>query len=571
MRHHLDEFSVTDVRHTLEEAWRIVRQRRWMFVFPFCIAMTAAMLCSFMVPRLYTARTIIKREHDPVFANMMGSSWTRPYVQIRERMDTDLRDPQAIAEVFEELDLPEGLERFEDGKLVPASAAARRALVDRTVEGLTIESLTTSPDRDVMAINLTTSDPKHAQNILRVIRDKYMATARARTVEVLHSAEEFFKGESERCRLELAVLHRRLVEYELKYPGINPDLSDPSRTEQTALVVERVDLERRLNDLRLKGQQLERRLAAATGSEVDLGPSAEQVVAVEPNPRYMELKQDINRLLREIAEKKTLRGMTDQHPDIRQLWITLAMRQDELTTTPREQWAVSEFADIGPIESGEPSLASQIEVQLADLEAKTAVHESRLAAIGDQIAGIDRRRAFAVEPRQDYLELKRKAQRLRAELESWQQNLGPIQRIFLVEDRDRTIHFATVQDVAAVTRPSSPNANLVVVVCVIIGVAIGALFVLLSEFLDRSYRTVKHLKTSLGLPVVESIDEIVTQAVLRRRLVRGLVLRPAAALICVSAMVVAGTMAYLSIERPAKYELLKAAPLRAYQSFIGRS
>jgi uncharacterized protein involved in exopolysaccharide biosynthesis len=571
MRHHLDEFSVTDIRHTLEEGWRIVRHRRWMFIFPFCIATTVAMLCSFMVPRLYTARTVIKREHDPVFANMMGTSWTRPYVQIRERMDVDLRDSKAIAAVLEDLDLPEGLERFEDGQLTPASAAARQALVGRIAAGMNIETLTSSTDRDVVAIEMTSSDPKHLQSILRSIRDKYMTTARTKTVEVLRSAEEFFKAESERCRLQLNSLQRRLIEYELKYPGINPDLPDPSRTEQTALVVERVDLERRLNDLRLKRQQLQEKLAGASESDADSGLPDGQVVALEPNPRYMELKQEINRLLREISEKKTLSGMTDQHPDIRQLWITLAMRQEELGATPREREATWEYADPGATEPGGPSLASRIEARLADFSAQTAVHESRQAAIQNQVAGIERARALALEPRQDYLELQRQAQRLRTELESWQQNLGPIQHIFTVEDRNRTIHFATVQDATAVTKPSSPNAKLVAVVCALIGVAIGVLFVLLTELLDRSYRTVKHLKTSLGLPVVESIDEIVTEAVLRRRLVRGLILRPAAALVCISAMAVAGAMAYLSIEEPAKYEQLKSAPLRACQSFIGRS
>ncbi len=571
MRHHLDEFSVTDIRHTLEEGWRIVRHRRWLFIFPCCIATTAAMLCSLMVPRLYTARTVIKREHDPVFANMMGTNWTRPYVQIRERMDSDLRDPQAIAAVLEELDLPGGLERFEDGQLTPASTAARQDLVGRIAAGLNIEALTSSTDRDVVAIEMTTSDPEHLQIILRSIRDKYITTARAKTVEVLRDAEEFFRVESERCRLQLNSLQRRLVEYELKYPGINPDLSDPSRTEQTALVVERVDLERRLSDLKLKRQQLQEKLAGASESESDSGLPEGPVVALEPNPRHMELKQEINRLLREISDKKTLSGMTDQHPVIRQLCITLAMRQEELGTTPPEREATWEYADTGATEPGGPSLVSRLEAQLAEFTEQTAVHESRLAAIQNQVAGIERARAFALEPRQDYLELQRQAQCLRTELGTWQQNLGPIQHMFTVEDRNRTIHFATVQDAAAVTKPSSPNAKLVAVVCALIGVAVGALLVLLTELLDSSYRTVKHLKTSLGLPVVESIDEIVTEVVLRRRLVRGLILRPAAALVCISAMAVAGAMAYLSIERPAKYEQLKSAPLRAYQSFMGRS
>jgi hypothetical protein len=95
--------------------------------------------------------------------------------------------------------------------------------------------------------------------------------------------------------------------------------------------------------------------------------------------------------------------------------------------------------------------------------------------------------------------------------------------------------------------------------------------VLIAELLDRSYRTVKQLRTSLGIPVIEGIDEIVTRVLRRRRLVHRFLLMPTMAMLAVGAMFLAGALAYLSVESPGDYEMLKSSPQRVLRLFIGRS
>jgi len=117
-----------------------------------------------------------------------------------------------------------------------------------------------------------------------------------------------------------------------------------------------------------------------------------------------------------------------------------------------------------------------------------------------------------------------------------------------------------VQDVALGATPTSPDAKLVMMICFGIGLGAAILSVLLAELIDRSYRTVKQLSTSLGVPVIESIDEIVTRAIRRRRLFRRLVVMPALATILVAVTVLAGAMAYLSLERPGDFKWFKSSP-----------
>lgn len=572
MRHHLDEFTVTDFRHTLEVVWRVVRHRRWFFIFPFCIVSCLALVCSLYVPRWYTGSTVVKREQDPVFANMMGASWTHPYANIRDQMPAELKDIEGIEEVLNDLGLPEGSGRSASGELNPVDRAARRVLAQEIARGLSVQGLTSSAYCDVDAIKLKLRDAKHLPDILRGIRDRYVRVAKVKTVELLRDVEQFFRTESEKCRSELSGYNQRLVEYELKYTGIDPDAADPTRAEQMTLVVERVDLERRLDSLNAKRNQIERRLAdlVNAASAAAAGEAAGENVAYAPNLRYSELLREIRILQRQIAENKTLRGMTEEHPVIRQLQMSLALRRQELAEVPAKLTVAQTLDHVDDVVAGE-TLGRRLKRQVADNEAKAVGVASRLAAVRDQIATLNRGRAITAGARQDYVELKQEAAVVRAELDSWQQNLGPIEHIFMLEDRERTIHFSTAQEVATVTRPSSPDAKLVMLICFAIGAAVGVLFVLFTELMDQSYRTVKQLKSSLGIPVIESVDEIVTEALRRQRVIRYCVLRPAAALVCVSVMVIAGLMAYLSIEDPGGYETLRSAPLQAYHSVMGRS
>ncbi len=559
---------MTDIRHTIHEAWRIVRHRRWYFLFPFSIASAIALICSLWMPRSYEATTVIKREQDPVFASMMGTLWTEPYAQISKRMLADLRDEELIGEALDALRLPEGMTRGRDGDWTSASTAARERMTEEISKGVSIEALDSSSEREVYAIRMRMSDPSRLESILRAVRGEYLRQARGKTVTMLRDVLQFFRTETDRCREELGDLQRQMAAYELQYPGINPNQPDATRNEQATLLVERVGVGRRLDELRSQRMGIEAKLQRLKDSSREDGMDVDAVgLELGANPRYSALTDEIGALLREIAENKTLRGMTDQHPTIRQLRTRLGIRREELAVTPRMQTLASAAANsvlsIGDGRSGEMSVVSMMELEGSNLDGRIAVHESRLEAIAAELGRIGRGRTFAADRRHDYLKLEENAELVRTEMGSWQKNIGPIQHILLVEDKGRTVQFATVEDVRPVTRPFSPNATIVMLICIAIGAAVGALVALISELVDRSFRTVKQLKTTLGLPVIESIDEIVTEAARRRRLLKRFVMMPVATALCATAMLVSGTMAYMSLENPARYEHFKSSPLDA--------
>jgi len=569
MHHHqIDEFSVTDFRHTVHEVWRVVCVRRWLLLFPLCIVSSAAFLCSLWVPREYAATTIIKREHDPVFANMMKKGWIEPYEDIRRSLGREIANPAFIQEVLESHDLPEGLARFEDGAMRPESDALRQQWVKAVAGGLSTNVIEASAHRDIIEIALTMRDPAHMERILSAVRDQYIVFAQRKTVDVLKSVESFLRSEAAGCRQALAKLQRRRVEYELKYPGISPGAPDPRAVERSALEIERVNVERKLDDLAMRREALQTQLSAMTEGDGKAGDDDSPVMIEEPNPRHAELGQEVERLEREIAEGKTIRSMTDEHPEIKRNRALLAARREELSRMPRSIMISAKVAGDRTIRLEK---IESLKNELADTGTALAGMNGRLAALRENLDGIGRDRALAIEHRPAYLKLTNEIAQLAEQLVSWEQNIAPIEQVLYLEGRDRSVHFATVQAASVKSKPISPDLRLVMMICLGVGLGAAVLCVLLAELIDRSYRTVKQLSTSLGVPVIESIDEIVTAAAHRRQLWRKLVVMPALAALLVVATILAGAMAYISLDHSADFEIARSSPRQFLQVAGGQS
>ncbi|MFQ5500818.1 MAG: GumC family protein [Phycisphaerae bacterium] len=554
MQHHqIDEFSVTDIRHTIHEMWRVISMRRWYFVFPICAVSTIAFLCALMVPRMYRASTVIKREHDPVFETIGDEQWTQPYQEIRARIDEEIRNTAFLEDVLATLGLPEkpvARNQTSGDAYMPAAPAdpnARTALARKISQGLSTSTVDSMGNRELIRISLKMNDPTHIIEILRTVRNNYVRRARTMTIEIMEDVKGFLQAESVRCRDRLDRLQRQVVEYELKYPGINPNLPDPTNAEQSALMIERMEVERQREELAMKLEQAKTRMAQIAGVEGQPKVPPEPTFRAEPNPRYAELTAEIMRLRQEIADGRMLRGMTDAHPTIQSNRRQLEARQAELADTPRVLMVSAPRVDEPGVNLAEmDNLKSEIDGYASRID----VLKSRLERIREHLGAIDHRRILAMEHRREYMKVSTEATEWATKLAAWRKHIAPIQEALYLEDQDRSIHLATVQESTSVGAPVAPDSNFVMVICLGIGLAAAVIVVLSAELIDRSYRTVKQLSTSIGVPVIESIDEIMTAAMHRRRRFRHLVLMPAVGVFLLSAMVCSGAMVYLSLKEP---------------------
>jgi len=566
--HHLDEFSVSDLRHTVLETLRVLADRRWWFIIPFCVVATAAFIASHAIPRRYSTTTQFERRNDPVLAGLLGQRWTQPYEEQKGRINSDLKDRAGIVDVLSAMDLPAGLKRFPDGRLTPDSEKMRERFADEISAGLTAKFIESSANRDVVELTLTLGDQAHLPGILAALRDQYVENTRVKTVGVLRGALDFFQSEAERSTGALRELERKLADSEQKYPGVNPDAYDPIEAERTRLIAERNEHRRRIAEFIQEREQDARALARLIEKPEEAGTLAQPAeVQLVVNPRFAEITAEMKQIDREIEECVTAKQMTEQHPRVASLRAKRRSRAEELNTTPPRIPSTDRLVT-GAMNA--PMEENRIRSHIADLDARIAARNSDIVGIERHMLDLQTRREQALEHRQAYLDLRGRCADAKAELNAWQQQLVPIRHILTVESKNRGIHFQTREEPTAASRPSYPASLMVLSICLISGVVVGVIGMLLSELIDRSFRTTRQITTALGVPLIESIDEIVTAAIRKKRLVRRLVAVPVATFLMVFVMAIAGAMAYLSIEHPGDFDKLSRMPGRTVRGILGQ-
>ena len=126
-------------------------------------------------------------------------------------------------------------------------------------------------------------------------------------------------------------------------------------------------------------------------------------------------------------------------------------------------------------------------------------------------------------------------------------------RVLEIDDKDEGIEFITIDEAESSRRPISPKAQSILMLAFGVGLAFGACAVFLREFFDHTFHAASAVSFSLGVPVLEGIDEILLPADRRRLLARKLVMVPVGCAF-LSVLVVSGSLAYLSLEHPQRFK-----------------
>jgi hypothetical protein len=149
--------------------------------------------------------------------------------------------------------------------------------------------------------------------------------------------------------------------------------------------------------------------------------------------------------------------------------------------------------------------------------------------------------------------------------------LASIEPAIKAIEQGRLLQFSEGQPARGNAIPVSPKAMTVVLFALFAGIAAGALFVMLAEVFDSVFRSSGQVARALGLPMLEAIDEIVTTQDRRSIFLRRVVVMPVIMLTMLLLTGLAGSMAFLSIERPWTYQKIRKIPDAAIHLFAGET
>lgn len=518
-----------ETRGQLQDFLDVLRRRKWQVLLPalFVIAFGAAF--AVIVPKKYVVKTQV--ELRPVSVSVSSKDGANATFQIRARE----RVKKVVGELRNEryLTLPPD-ERNEFLLDVVDDVKVR---LDRAGDGVT----------SFVNIEYASVDPLWARTFLRALRDDWINDVVQRDRNKL--GDEKQKLFDEKLKLERQLLREEEAVTELKRKH-NISATQPvpgaegTRTEDpnfTRLVLNRAEIDRL--ETALERQKVERELAQKRLDELpEMLASEQQLVAGTTN------SAELDALDKEIAElEKELKRYRPEHPKFKKLRLELADKLDEREQATRIVTRSEVVSTPTPNPAREP-----LQRQVDDLESAIAANVATLTRMKASVAADQRTNA---ELQDVYEELRVKATLIGNLRESLRATSGryteKAQQLELVEGPLGN-PFSITEEVVPPPKPTEPNPLLIVAGAIVSGLALGVALSVLLEYSKNCFRSVHELSRVLVVPVLGSVDTILT-----RREVRLLAARRV--LVGVSSILLLASVAFVTWAWAKSPELLSTS------------
>lgn len=574
-----DDRPFAEIRRALNDGLRLLALHRWAFFVPFCLVTCGAFIASLYYPRTYTAMTGFEVRNDPVMSNLPLSAGVASFKYFRNTMVRDLTSSECMADVVEALGLLKDAQRDADGALTRDSIKRRDGLARQLGANLAITSSSPSELIDIVKITYTGPDPTIGRGLVDAVKKTYIRRTRNWIREFLSGQRDYFLRESQEASAELLDAQREETKLRLANPYINP--SDPG---SISARIAQLEIERRELQLRKReceGEITVQRQAIASlepaqrmaseettaGQETPLSPAAQNIVA-----RVQDLQSKVLKL-------RDSRGMTDQHPEIRDL-LAQRVELEELLMKQKETDAQTATL-VGPPDGTSPIWLA-VSAENAPAHAERTRVSMQIAALADKLRDIDagldtnertlgdlnKAKSELFEKQEEFGECLARVTKARQRFAQVGTTLSTIEPAIKAAEQDRLLQFSEGQPAHGSVMPISPKAATIVLLALVAGAVSGVLFVVLAEVLDHVFRSSSQVGRSLGLPILEAIDEIVTGNDRRRLLIQHAVVSPLMILLFVVCTGLTGSMAYLSITQPWTYQRIRNIPNAALNLFI---
>ncbi len=560
-----------DLRNTVSECTRIVRQRWRLAAIGLSIVASVAFWYSQYLPREYSAQTLFERRDDVVLQNLVRKNSPYGFEHLKTTMKMDMIGSRAMARALANV----GLVPADQIKLDGALTETERGLVDAAVGRYRLQPeiglLHSTSSLDTIRLTCHANDPIVARKVVVALRDGYIEHVRTRIREILEGTKAFFEEEVANIRRRVQQADERLLAQTAEFEGLDPtDLVSAGnrlemlRSRRDTLFQEKAGLEA---DIAAREAFLEN--APVPYALQEETPTSQPVAVKDqalgrPSAAEAKLDEAIEATQSAIINALTARRMTWDHPHVQML----VMRRESLEELKKSLAELGPddiglIADTAPPPPPEPKVTEEfrqwqaqqqrVRVELAGLRERLEVADRQLTEAEDRLMRFESLYTRMLDEDDEYRRMLQERNAAASEVSVWQSHLISLKRVLVAESGQRGTQFSLLEEPIDVMRPTRPRVASIFVVSSGLGLAAAALLVALAELFDRSFRSVGQVTRVLGVPVLESIGVIPTPRERRHRMMTRLIWAPVLSVLLMLLMATAG-LAYTSLAMPRVYE-----------------
>jgi succinoglycan biosynthesis transport protein ExoP len=515
----------------LADLWAIARRRAAYFTIAFLVVFAVAVGLAIFLPPVYESKTTILIEEQQIPLDMIRTTVTDFVEQRLQTITQQFMTRKNLLDLVQRFDLykkerrnetnEEIVERFrEDIALNPISAE----VVDRRTGRPTTATI-------AFEVSYQGEDPRRVQQVANVLASFYLSKNVETREEHAKSSTEFLEQERDRVAEEIKKIDAQLVELKERFMGSLPEQAALNQQTLERLERDKAALATRIEDFRVRRDQLDGELFARQAVVRSEGPTpAERIKELriqEANllAKYSASHPDVVKIRREIEEVEA-DAATQARVDARLKDLQTARLSLESETDPGKRAELQAKIDglRDEIAALDPQAARGAEEESLTrdpyyLSAKNQLEGvmTSIRSLEEEVATIDKRveilRAqIAATPKVEarYRQLLTDRENRNARYQEVVHKLEEAKASIQLERDQMAERFAIIDPAVFPEEPIKPNRLALTFIGLILGIGFGVGVAAAAEAIDTTFHSASKLEQITGIPVLAVIGAVQT-------------------------------------------------------------
>jgi polysaccharide chain length determinant protein (PEP-CTERM system associated) len=468
------------------------RRRVWIITIVPAVLLLAVYL-AFALPAQYRSTATLLLEQSAIPEDFIKST-VRSYAD--EQIDI-IQGRVLTVEVLK--DLVQQYDPYPDQKDLSLEGKALQIIKDTSLERVDPTTFQTREQSSAVSVHYQNPNPQRASVVAGRLADLFLTYHQRVRIDAARVAAKMVQDRATELGNELKEVDEEYARLRNANGGTLPD--DKGSAEDARYRAERdlTDLEKQLRSAQGQVSLLSIQLANTSPNLL----SAQGLTAGASNQPFAAQGglTDLSTVKALLADAEL--RYTPDHPDVKRLKRALAALEaqqgaQQKGSDPAASADNPEYRRIASELAAARTEVSALQADTARARAQVAQYAANVnpsAALGRQVADLDRRRSS-----------------LQAEYQGIQEKLKSAQLGQVAESGKNAEHFSLLQAPFAASQPYSPNRLGVILLGLVLGGAIAAAAVALAESSDATVRGARDILSLKGLVVLGSVPEILLDA-----------------------------------------------------------
>ena len=481
---------------SLADYYLIWKRRKWWVIAAFIASIIVSIVLCFVLPKTYRASTTILVTTQVIPQDYFKNTITLSSDKYLNVLTQEIMSTSRLQKAIKQF----GLFREQLGNMpIEGILWEMRKSIQIDLQKSSGSSSRGQAEISYFIISYSDANPEIAKNVANFLAESFIEDTLGYRQKQARETMEFLSKELAKSQALQQEQEKRIANFKETYIGLLPEQQNTNMQMLTQLLQQKERIYSEIKDAenrRIILQQQHNQLV--TVGMLTNAPQVTGVAGASP------LQQELAFAKRQYFEKRSY--MTEEHPEM----IALKKKISKLEQQPK----TASFPDNNQPEkqdkagnSGKSSLSYDIAVQLTSVNRKVDEMKAALKKTDDQIAIYQERIDKSPKVQQELSIIMADYDNAKEVNNTLRKKQLDASQINMLEAQSQNDYFKVLEAATVPEKPFSPNKINVLLIGLLVGLGAGIGIMILMEFLDNSFHTVKDVEHYLGAEVLASIAD----------------------------------------------------------------